>query len=207
MNIAIGMSLASLSSSQGKFTKPSLPRPLPILMIVIGAFLAGFPQDNPETYPWSEWMRKVMFAITPPDADLRRYWDSLGATLIFTGIFYSSTARCILSSRYCNFLGKVSFPVYLLHNQLIKTVLTWLVYGPSWWAGQERDQFGNYLPLGRGGTVWVSFGCGVFFFVLYRFAMWWVHYLDPLIARANKWLVNWAYDVDDGLEKVPNLLG
>ncbi|KAF2436150.1 hypothetical protein EJ08DRAFT_228113 [Tothia fuscella] len=208
MNISIGMLLADLHVHHSKHATQLFPGIVPIIFITLGALFACFPQDGPELAHWSEQMRKFMFAITPFEADLRRYWDSIGATFLIFGIFFSSPARRILSSPVFNFLGRVSFPVYLLHNQLIKTVLTWLVYFPAVWNPQFDKQGKIVLPYKRGNDLSVFAAAIIFFYVLYKLAWYWTIYIDPAIARIVRWGCGLAYreGVSDKGEKL-NLLG
>ena len=192
MNIVIGMFLADLHVSLGPQATSFLPTPAPILLLVTGLYLCGYPQDSPEWTPWSEVLRRSMFAITPPDADIRRYWDSIGASLVILGLFFSDTARRILSSRICNFLGYVSFPVYLLHNTLIKTVLTWMVYFASAMKPTFDDE-GERIDLQRCSKLNLFLAVAVYFALLYRLSYWWAAYVDSRCARWVSWAVNKAY--------------
>jgi peptidoglycan/LPS O-acetylase OafA/YrhL len=206
MNISVGMLLADLHVQHSKTATQILPPIVPFFLIAVGSLFACFPQDAPETAPWSEQMRSLMFAITPVEADLRRYWDSIGASLIIFGVFFSSTARRILSCRICNFLGRVSFPVYLLHNQLIKTVLTWLVYLPGIW-NPELDAEGEVmLPYKRGSDLSVFAAVAVYFYVLYKLAWLWTLYVDPVVARIVRWCVGKVYGEGGGTGEKLNLL-
>jgi peptidoglycan/LPS O-acetylase OafA/YrhL len=187
MNISVGMLLADLHNQCSKSATSHLSPILSMAMIVLGMVFACFPQDAPENAHWSDMMRRFMFAITPFGADLRRYWDSLGATLIIFGVFFSSHARRLLSCRVCNFLGRVSFPVYLLHNQFIKTVLTWMVYLPAAWEAvpSTLDADGNIVAvtLRRGSDAHVFTAVAVYFYLLYKTAWLWTVYVDPAIAK------------------------
>jgi peptidoglycan/LPS O-acetylase OafA/YrhL len=210
MNISIGMLLADLHIHYSKSATSLLPPIVPLAMIIVGTFFACFPQDAPESAAWSDLMRRIMFVITPMGADLRRYWDSIGASLIIFGIFFSTHARRVLASPFCNFLGRVSFPVYLLHNQFIKTVLTWMVYLPAaWTAGPAKlDADGNIVVemLKRGSDLHVFAAVVVYFYLLYKAAWLWTLCIDPAIARLVRWGVRLAYGEGLQTEKV-NLLG
>ena len=131
MNIVVGMFVAELHNQYKDSATSVLPAPFPALLILVGMFMSSYPQDAPEHAAWSHTMARFMHKLVPKDADVRRYWDSLGASSVLLGIFFSRNARRMLTSSVFNFLGRVSFPVYLLHNTLIKSVLTWMIYLPS----------------------------------------------------------------------------
>jgi peptidoglycan/LPS O-acetylase OafA/YrhL len=192
MNVAVGMMVAELHNEFGANATDLLPAPIPALLIIAGMFMAGFPQDAPERVMWSRVMRNVMKPFVPKDSDLRRYWDSIGASTVLVGIFFSKNARAVLSSPVFNFLGRVSFPVYLLHNQLIKSVLTWMVYLPSA-LNPPRNEKGEQMDLRRGSTTHILLAIAVFYYLLYRMALMWTVYVDPLCGKVVKFLTNWAY--------------
>ena len=191
-NVMIGMLLGELHVQYGNEVTKLLPAPVPALLLIVGLLLAGFPQDHPERVWWSRTMAELMRPIIPHGADLRRYWDHLGASVVTTGIFFSPRARRVLCSRIVNFLGRVSFPVYLLHNQLMKTLLVWLIYTPSY-LNPPRDEHGNQQDLVRGGWPFFVIGIPIFYYCLYRVAYLWTIYVDPMCGSAIKWAIGKAY--------------
>ncbi|OCK84506.1 hypothetical protein K432DRAFT_119297 [Lepidopterella palustris CBS 459.81] len=193
MNIVVGMFLAELHNQYKDSATSVLPAPIPVVLILLGMFMSGFPQDSPDHAAWSDNMAKLMHALTPKDTDIRRYWDSLGASTVILGIFFSRNARRVLTSPVFNFLGRVSFPVYLLHNSLIKSVLTWMVYLPSA-MNPPRNAKGEQLDLQRGSTAHMFIAIAIFYYILYRMAMLWVQYIDPLCAKIVNAATRWAYD-------------
>lgn len=205
MNIFVGIFIAELQTDLTDSATALLPGGLPALIIFIGMLLCCFPQNTPEWMPWSEAMRATMQPMTPQDADLRRYWDSLGASIIMLGIFFSGTARKALSSPLFNYLGRVSFPVYLLHNQMIKTLLTWMVYGRSWWH-PRIDGNGKPMDLERGPWWQFVIAIPIFYLVLYRLAYWWTLWLDPLCEKVVKKTTAWATNAESSTTEKSGLL-
>jgi hypothetical protein len=61
--------------------------------------------------------------------EMHRYMAALSSVLLIVAILYSPALRRQLSHPYLVFLGGISFPMYLLHGTLIRTVLVWLLYG------------------------------------------------------------------------------
>ena len=164
-----------------------LTYPLPALTILLGMFAASYPESNPEWAGWSLTMRNMMAAIVPQDIDINRYWMHVAASLIFTGCYFSSTAQKVLTSPLFNFLGRCSFPVYLVHDQIIRTVLVWIIYGNS---EVVKDKDGKLQPLKRGGVVAFTIGIPIFYACTYLIAWLWMVYLDPQFARLTLWLKN-----------------
>lgn len=48
--------------------------------------------------------------------------------LIFA-LHFSATLRLVFSHPYVVFLGSISFPFYLIHSMLIRSILVWVIYG------------------------------------------------------------------------------
>ncbi|KAK2813620.1 hypothetical protein FQN50_000015 [Emmonsiellopsis sp. PD_5] len=192
ININSGILLAQLQATFGSRATSTLPRPLPALLVLIGLIICSFPQDNHDWMTWSFTMRKIMLSLTPASAEkfIGRYWVNLGGTILMTGIFFSRTARKILTLPLFNFLGRVSFPIYLLHDTLIRSVLVWMVYGESaakFTGDSLVDEAGNFIQLKAAGRGTFLFAIPAFYALLYTVAHFWMKYVDPQCAR----LVNW----------------
>ncbi|EMD97218.1 hypothetical protein COCC4DRAFT_41107 [Bipolaris maydis ATCC 48331] len=192
LNIVTGMFLAELHNHFKDSATSVLPAPIPAMMIVFGMFMAGFPQDSFENTRWSETMATIMHTLTSEKTDIRRYWDHLGAATILMGVFFSKNARKVLTSPVFNFLGRVSFPVYLIHNTLIKTVLTWMIYLPSA-MNPPKNEKGEMQDLQRGSIPHILIAIAIFYYILYRCASLWVKYVDPICANLTNAATKWAY--------------
>ncbi|KAF2244668.1 hypothetical protein BU26DRAFT_608225 [Trematosphaeria pertusa] len=192
LNITMGMFVAELHNHYKDSATSLLPSPVPALMIIAGMFMAGYPQDSPQNAHWSHVMQKFMKTITCQNTDVRRYWDHFGASTVLLGVFFSRNARRVLTSPVFNFLGRVSFPVYLLHNTFIKSVLTWMIYLPSA-MNPPRNEKGEQMDLQRGTTTHVLIAIVVFYYVLYRTAAFWISHVDPICAKVVNAATSWAY--------------
>lgn len=190
-NIITGMFVAELHNMYKDSATSVLPAPVPALLIIVGVFLAGYPQDAQHLAPWSHTMQKMMRSITVKDADIRRYWDHVGASTVLIGIFFSSRARRVLTSPVFNFLGRVSFPVYLIHNTMIKSVLTWMLYLPSA-MNPPKNEKGEQMDLQRGSTLHVCIAILIYFYLLYRAASLWTQHIDPVCAKLVNAFTKWA---------------
>ena len=191
LNIVTGRFVAELHHHLKDSTGTALPLPIPALLILLGLFLAGYPQDSPSHAPWSHKMETLMQPLTPRDADLRRYWDHLGASVLLLGTFFSPTARRLLASPPFSFLGRLSFPVYLLHNTMIKSVLTWMVYLAS--ATHPRtDDAGNRRDLQRASAPLICGAVLLYLLLLYRAAALWARFVDPFCAGVVARVLDWA---------------
>ncbi|EEQ32404.1 hypothetical protein McanMca71_007428 [Microsporum canis] len=183
INIFPGMILAQLQVDYGSRATSMLPKVVPSILILIGLLIWGFPQNNQNWAWWSASLRSFIVSITPENADHSRYASSLGTCILMLGIFFSRNARRVLTLPLFNFLGRVSFPVYLLHNILIRTILSWMVYGQSAARIPVRNDKGELLQLSRARPIAFVFILPVFYAVLYIVAHMWATYVDPQCGR------------------------
>ncbi|OJD19038.1 hypothetical protein AJ78_00989 [Emergomyces pasteurianus Ep9510] len=192
INIYSGMFIGQLQASLGSRATSTLPRFVPPLIIFLGLLVCSFPQDNQHWTTWSFAMRRLMVSITPDAADryISRYWVNVGSTILMTGIFFSRQARRVLTHPVFNFLGRCSFPVYLLHNTLLRTVLVWMIYGASAWSPdwEKVKEDGSPIELRRGGPGTFLVTIPVFYVTLYAVAYLWAEKVDPQCARVVSWM-------------------
>ncbi|OBT50682.1 hypothetical protein VE04_09710 [Pseudogymnoascus sp. 24MN13] len=122
------------------------------------------------------------------EQDTARFYTGLGMDFICVAIFLSPTLKDLLSSKYLLWLGKNSFAVYLIHGTLIRTILTWCMYGMSIPAKVEKEVDGkmtlvNGPGLKHGGYVYMTVFIPLFFVLLYFLANLWTMHVDPRCAR------------------------
>ncbi|EZF34841.1 hypothetical protein TMEN_3813 [Trichophyton mentagrophytes] len=208
INIFPGMILAQLQVDYGSRATQMLPKVVPSILIFFGLIIWGFPQNNQTWAWWSAAIRSFIVSITPANADHSRYASSLGTCTLMLGIFFSRNARRFLTLPLFNFLGRVSFPVYLLHNILIRTILSWMVYGESATRIPVRNEKGELLQLGRTSSMAFIFILPIFYAVLYLVAHMWATYVEPQCGKAVDWLKDIMFkerpDSQEKLLPLPN---
>lgn len=105
-------------------------------LALLGLFLMSFPaQFQPWTY-WSNGLLLLAEKIAPENIDVARYWPTIGAQLLSMTIVLSPHMRRSLSHPWLLWLGKISFPLYLLHGSLMRSVLAWMTF-----QGQVLEEF------------------------------------------------------------------
>ena len=160
------------------------------LAIIVGLFVASYPEDHPEWAPWSASMFHFGKYIVPRGGELARFYPALGTNLFLTGILFNSTAKRILSYPTFTWMGKVSYAVYLTHAPLVRIVLTWLLYGtsknPPPKVEDGKTVFGGWKPLPN---KWLPIlMIPLFLVLLYKLAHWWTIYIEPMCDKATKWI-------------------
>jgi peptidoglycan/LPS O-acetylase OafA/YrhL len=186
------MFLAELNADFGPDATSVMPRAVSALMVVFGLFLSSIPEENADWMPWSRVIVWTASMIVPAGGEINRYVVSVGTTMVMYGVFFSPDARRILAHPVMNFLGRISFPVYLLHNTLIRTVLSWMVYRHDFMMQglHPVDENGNPRWLARGGFV--SFWTSILAFyacLIYSAHLWTIH-VDPHCEKVVTWMSN-----------------
>jgi peptidoglycan/LPS O-acetylase OafA/YrhL len=71
------------------------------------------------------------------------HYTLFGAAILIFSIHFSGFLRLIFSHRYPVFLGSISFPLYLLHSLMMRSILVWVVFGLLPSSVPER-----WIPIG-----------------------------------------------------------
>lgn len=109
--------------------------PLTLVALVLMSFPSQF---QPWTY-WSDFLLQAYKQIAPANSEVGRYWPTIGAQLLSFTIVLSPHMRRLLSHRWLLWLGKISFPLYLLHGSLMRSILSWMLF-----QGQELEEFEEF---------------------------------------------------------------
>ena len=159
--------------------------------IFLGLFADSFPEENPEWAPWSTGMLRLADFIFPVGSETARFYPAIGAQLICLGVMFNTTAKRIFSSSWLCWLGKHSFAIYLIHAPLVRTLLTWMLFGlSSRPLSPGEDEQGHKLPRPWIPVTnrWALFIIiPLFYVLLYRLAMLWVAHVDPVCGQITNW--------------------
>ncbi len=159
-------------------------------LIFVGLFFMSYPEENPSWARWSQDLFLLGNYIFPLNSEYARYYPGLGVNVLTLGVMFNDTAKKFLSTPFFCWMGKLSFPIYLLHAPLIRTVLTWVLFGASIRPDQGNDEKGNQLPQGwlPLANRWVVvMALPLFYVFLYRVANVWAQYVDPFCGKVTNW--------------------
>ena len=159
-------------------------------LIFLGMYFMSYPEENPSWARWSQNLTLLGDYIFPKNSEYARYYPGFGVNLLTLGVMFNNTAKKILSTSFFCWMGKLSFPIYLLHAPLIRTVLAWVLFGASVRPDQGKDENGNQLPPGwlPIANRWVVvIALPLFYVFLYRVANLWAQYVDPFCGQVTNW--------------------
>ena len=128
------------------------------LTFISGLYLGGQPEQHWEHAPG--WM--TLWSLIPSYIhDRHRYWTGWGALLLVWSTSNSRMLQRIFTNAFTQYLGKISFSLYLVHGFVIHTVYYALIEVLWGVVGDETDMrkevaFGVALVVVTGCLVWVS---------------------------------------------------
>lgn len=166
---------------------------IPPIFMFIGLWLSSYPEDHYEWCAWSTQLKNAADYVLLMGQSHSRFYTGLGMDFICLAIHFSPWLKDALSSRPLLWLGKNSFAVYLIHGALVRTLLTWCMYGITLPDKVEREVDGH-LQLVNGpnlksrGPVYLALCMPPFFALLYFIANLWTSHVDPMCARWTAWL-------------------
>jgi hypothetical protein len=166
--------------------KKNMRAVISVVSIVLGLYLCGYPEMNVEWGAWSKQLLDIGSYIVPSGGEVSRYWCSLGATFVVFGILLNHTVQDFLCHRVFLFLGKCSFPVYLMHASLMRSVLVWFVFGfckPRQRVSDDGKPWPGQGPRLPAASIPVRLIILPFFFaLLYYLATQWNKHVEPWCA-------------------------
>lgn len=202
-----GILLAEFSTSSHLAKVASLPLMSTVLSPLIaltGLVFMSIPSSNIDGAPWSASIKNFFANSFPRSAQIQmpRLVGSTGALMLCFAILVSPHMRRALSIKPLRWLGKLSFPIYLLHGTVMRTVLAWFVF-----AGQPLKPFPLVPPVeehyiiyryAMPGTGRIAFGISVMAaFTLYASHLW-ANNLEPTFGRITAWAESKMKQVNDG---------
>lgn len=118
-------------------------------LALTGLFLMSFPsQFQPWTY-WSNFLFEACHKIAPVGIEVSRFWPTIGAQVLTLAIVVSPHLRRGLSHRWLLWLGKISFPLYLLHGSFMRSILAWMLFHRQTLKNIEETNGGNTVIVLR----------------------------------------------------------
>lgn len=105
-----------------------------VFVFVAGLYFGGQPEQDAEHAPgWT-----LLHSLIPKHIRSKhRYWCNWGAMMLIWSTSNSSLLQRIFTNRVSQYLGKISFSLYLVHGMVIHTLHYSLM--PALWTGIGRD--------------------------------------------------------------------
>lgn len=158
-------------------------------LVLVALVLMSFPAEYQKEKPWCRYLLSLHFKIFPKFAFVDRTWPTMGAALLCFTVIMSPHLRKFLSLPPLLWLGKISFPLYLLHGSFMRSILSWLLFAKSKLVQfQEQNGDQRYIvmkyPLPGAGTFFIVFL--IFFPILFTATHLWATRLEPQFGLVTK---------------------
>ena len=196
LNVYAGALLAELNIHLGSAHAFPRCRGLPMrflcaVLILIGLYWSSYPETHNGWRTWSANLGWWGLKIFPRGVDQYRFWPALGVQLITISVMLSPHLQHFLSLPSLTWLGTVSFPIYLLHGPLIRSLLAWLLFGlrnPIKKIEHNADGSvkGEYEVLPMPTLPMYIIAIPIFFIALLAVCQLWNLYIEPWCARLTK---------------------
>ncbi|OOF94955.1 hypothetical protein ASPCADRAFT_51018 [Aspergillus carbonarius ITEM 5010] len=162
----------------------------PGLLFGTGIFLLCLPQDP--SFPPDFWFQsQLALPFYDVDPEIRiRGWHAIGAILVVGTLRHLPSVRSPLESKLAQFLGVISFSIYLLHpifimvmrNRILEAVCQHL-WGMDFGQTRQDESAGHVLFL-----AWVIAGV-----IMGPLLIWTSRYMTKLVDRRS---VIWSYQIE-----------
>ncbi|KAF1972421.1 hypothetical protein BU23DRAFT_555217 [Bimuria novae-zelandiae CBS 107.79] len=174
-------------------TYPFVTSVLSPIFVLMGIIFMSFPTSNADSAAWSATLKALFTSSFPKSTHfaLARLIGSTGALMLCFAILISPPMRRALSAKPLRWLGKLSFPIYLLHGTVMRTVLAWFVF-----AGQPLKEFQLEQPEADRDTVYryaepgrirITFGVLLMGAVTLYASHVWANNLEPIFGKITAW--------------------
>lgn len=145
-----------------------IPAIVSFLIILMGLYLLGFAIAE-KNYIW-------VGEIGQPEIikdNLQLLMNSVGAFLIIFAIVSCNKVYAFLDGRLCMFLGKLSFPIYLIHVLIICSLGSWV------YIKLMGEGYGNRSVIGI--TFIATLGSSIIIAIAFSyFDKFWIHLLNKI---------------------------
>lgn len=112
-----------------------------IPLTLLSLLMMSFPSERQHYATWSRALLDFTIKFGPTNVEHSRFTPTLGAQLLCFTILSTPILRRVLSLSPFLWLGKISFPLYLLHGSLMRSVLAWLMFsGETLTAFEEHHE-------------------------------------------------------------------
>lgn len=143
------------------------------ISVFLGLFIVSYPEKMAEVSPGYSWL----FAVNSQFY----FWAVVGAIFIVWGVDNSSLAATILNSRLLQYLGRISYSLYIVHYPIL-CVLIFPLQATLWGPMIEKESFffsWQYYIVLLPGALLVSWVADIYY-----------RYVDLPCVRFSHWVAH-----------------
>jgi peptidoglycan/LPS O-acetylase OafA/YrhL len=153
-----------------------------ILNFVLSTFVLSIPEGGGAGLPFFG----SLWSLTPtqylPEPHYYRFWPAIGAVHLVFAIDNAPFLQAMFETPLAQYLGRISFSLYMVHGALLQVVGTRLVGWCMSWTGNEAwsEGWGYFAGMLLGGGMW--------FLLLIWLADLVARTVDERSVRVGRWL-------------------
>ncbi|KAI4205490.1 MAG: hypothetical protein LQ346_001444 [Caloplaca aetnensis] len=185
VNVFTGILLAELNHSDLPLRFARSSRFFAPPLAVCGLFLMSFPSQFQDWAHWSDVLLRWHYKIAPANAEIARFWPTIGAQILTSSIVMSPHLRRLLSHRWLLWLGKISFPLYLLHGSFMRSILAWLLFSRQQ-ITEIEEEGKKHMRYPLPGTPTFLVVMPIFFITLFTATHFWAIKIEPYFGIITK---------------------
>lgn len=162
-------------------------------LALVGLWLMSVPTRDLDVLPWTQALSNLANTIWPDAFAPHLLISSIGALLLCFSILISPQLRGWLSAKQLRWLGKFSFPIYLLHGPFLASVMAWVVF-----LGRPFVETKNDVPAGmdvvarytQPGNARIWFGIFISNALMLLASHAWTNKMEPAFGNITAWAEN-----------------
>ncbi|KAF7590860.1 hypothetical protein BBP40_002274 [Aspergillus hancockii] len=185
-----GLSLAELRVLRGPNAVSPRWTACYIIRLAVALYLLclSAEDDYPPDYRFLRMFQTHHWSRHAGWTDVRKMWHTIGAVLFFSAALESPRLQRLLTARLPQSLGRLSFPIYLIHLSMYQ-IWTWPLRNYIWWLLERREHppplEADQNIMGRVLTVLILSGL-ILGAVVIGIAELYTRFLDPQFARLTR---------------------
>ncbi|KAH9832799.1 acyltransferase [Teratosphaeria destructans] len=163
---------------------------------VVSVLLGGVPlaNDSFEQFKTEPLWGYIAFLKPAPLKQHKWFYLFWAATLLVISVPRIPWLKAFFNSRFCQYLGRVSYSLYLVHGPLIWTVGNIVYQVVGFEKDGENDSFWNLLPLPKGGPMGFEPAFWIAQLVVMPATFWVANIVTVTMDEPSVRLAKWAFD-------------
>ncbi|KAK4150592.1 acyltransferase 3 [Chaetomidium leptoderma] len=185
-------------------------------LFFVGMYIAGVPSSTQKAEELREHPGWYWLSYLKPQAVLDSKWFYLfiAGNMIVACAPRIAWQRRFFESRFCQFLGRVSFALYLVHGPILQTVGDRIYYAVGWVrdANHENEQivrWANLMPLPKTGPMGLELGFLLPNIILLPLTLWVADVVTRAVDEPAVRFAAWLYkqvQPERGTEQQPPIV-
>jgi peptidoglycan/LPS O-acetylase OafA/YrhL len=168
-------------------------------LFIFAIYLSGVPSYNPfdmriiQSTPGWYYLSLLRARVMNDYKWFYLFWSSM---FIVSSIPHLPLFRKFLESRFCQYLGRISFALYLVHGPILWTFAD-RMYAVVGWLREDRNEglkpYENLFPVSKAGPLGLELAFLVPHLVILPFTFWVAEIATKIFDEPSVKISHWAY--------------